>query len=144
MARVAEILAAKGGTVHRTSPETTAHAAIADMVAHGIGSLLVTEGETIAGIFTERDFLRRVLLKDLDPRATRVRDVMTPRIVCVEPSLALGDCMAIMTQQRFRHLPVVDSGRIVGVISIGDLVKYLSAEREVEIRYLTEYIAGRA
>lgn len=144
MARVAEILAAKGGAVHRTGPETSAYDAIAEMVRQGVGSLLVTEGEAIAGIFTERDYLRRVLLRDLDPRTTRVREVMTPRIVCVEPSRSLEDCMTIMTQQRFRHLPVVDGGRVAGVISIGDLVKYLSAEREVELRYLTEYITGRA
>lgn len=144
MARVAEILAAKGGAVYRTSPDTTAYAAVAEMLAQGIGSLLVTDGEAIAGIFTERDYLRRVLLQDRDPRATRVGDVMTPRIVAVEPSRSIEDCMAIMTQQRFRHLPVMDGGRLVGVVSIGDLVKYLSAEREVEIRYLTEYITGRA
>lgn len=143
MARVADILAAKGGTVHRIDPDTSAYDAIAAMVANGVGSLLVTEGEGIAGIFTERDYLRRVLLKDRDGRTTPVRDVMTPRIVCVEPSRTLEDCMATMTQQRFRHLPVVDAGRLVGVISIGDLIKHLSLEREVEIRYLTEYIHGR-
>lgn len=144
MARVAEILAAKGGAVHRTGPETTAYDAVAAMVRHSVGSLLVTEGESIAGIFTERDYLRRVLLEDRDPRTTPVREVMTPRIVCVDPSHALEDCMAIMTRQRFRHLPVVDGGRLVGVLSIGDIVKHLSAEREVEIRYLTEYISGRS
>jgi len=143
MARVAEILAAKGGAVHSTGPETSAYDAIARMVEKSVGSVLVTEGGAIAGIFTERDYLRRVLLKDLDPRTTRVRDVMTPRIVCVEPTRSLEDCMSIMTQQRFRHLPVVVDGRVAGVISIGDLVKYLSAEREVELRYLTEYITGR-
>lgn len=68
---------------------------------------------------------------------------MTSRIVCVEPSRPIADCMAIMTRQRFRHLPVVDDGRLVGVVSIGDVVKHLSAEREVEVRYLTDYISGR-
>ena len=84
-----------------------------------------------------------MLLQDRDGRTTLVRDVMTPRIVCVEPSRTVDDCMSIMTQQRFRHLPVVEKGRLVGVISIGDLVKYVSLEREVEVRYLTEYITGR-
>ena len=143
MARVADILAAKGGTVHRIGPDTTAYAAIAVMVGNGVGSLLVTEGDEVIGIFTERDYLRRVLLQDRDGRATRVRDVMTPRIVCVEPSRSVDECMSIMTQQRFRHLPVVENGRLAGVISIGDLVKYISQEREVEVRYLTEYITGR-
>lgn len=143
MARVADILAVKGGAVHRTGPDTPAYDAVAEMVERGIGSVVVTEGEAVAGIFTERDFLRRVVLADRDPRATRVRDVMTPRIVIVEPSRSIADCMAIMTQQRIRHLPVVDGGRLAGLVSIGDLVKFLSAEREVEIRYLTEYITGR-
>lgn len=144
MARVADILAAKGGAVHRTGPETTAYDTVAEMVARGVGSVVVTEGEAVAGIFTERDFLRRVVLENRDPRATLVREVMSPRIVCVEPARSIEDCMAIVTQQRIRHLPVVEGGRLCGVVSIGDLVKHLSAEREVEIRYLTEYIAGRA
>lgn len=143
MARAADILAAKGGDVRRTTPETPARDAIAAMVEHGVGSLLVTENEQIVGIFTERDYLRRVLLKDLDGRATRVRDVMTPRIICVETSRPVEDCMSIMTRHRIRHLPVIENGRLAGVISIGDLVKYLSSEREVEIAFLTEYITGR-
>jgi CBS domain-containing protein len=145
MARVAEILAAKGrgGAVRCTTPDTTAHAAISQMVQFGVGSLLVLEGREVVGIFTERDYLRSVVMQDRDARATRVRDVMTTRIVCVEPMRTLEDCMAIMTQQRFRHLPVMDGDELVGVISIGDLVKFLSNEREVELRYLTEYITGR-
>ena len=144
MSRVADILAAKGGTIHRVGPDSTAHAAVASMVEHGVGSLLVTENDQIAGIFTERDYLRRVVLKDLDGRATRVRDVMTPRVVFVESSRGLEDCMTIMTRQRIRHLPVVEDGKLAGVISIGDLVKHLSHEREIEIAFLTEYITGRA
>ena len=143
MSRIADILAVKGSTVHRVAPDTSAHDAIASMVEQGVGSLLVTQGEEIVGIFTERDYLRRVLLKDLDGRATRVREVMTARIVCVESSRAVEDCMSIMTRQRFRHLPVVENGRLAGIISIGDLVKHLSSAREVEIAFLTEYITGR-
>ena len=140
--RVSDILIAKGETVHRVSPDTSAHAAIANMVSHGVGSLLVTERERISGIFTERDYLRRVLLQDLDGRTVKVSDVMTTNIIVVEPSRHVEDCMAIMTQRRIRHLPVVDQGRLVGLISIGDLVKHLTREQEVEIRYLTEYITG--
>ena len=112
MARVCDILGTKGGTVHRAGPETSAYDAVGIMVGHGAGSLLVTDGETIHGIFTERDYLRRVVLQGLDGRATPVRDVMTRDIVCVEPSRPLEDCMAIMTQRRFRHLPVVENGRL--------------------------------
>lgn len=144
MTRVSDILIAKGATVHHVDPATTAFAAVAVMVGNGVGSLLVTEGERVAGIFTERDYLRRVLLKDRDGRATFVRDVMTKELIVVEPGRPVEDCMAIMTRRRIRHLPVVEAGRLVGVISIGDLVKHLSREREVEIRYLTEYITGRA
>ena len=140
--RVSDVLTAKGGTVHGIAPDTTARAAIAAMVGHGVGSLLVTQGDRVVGIFTERDYLRRVLLEDRDGRVTKVRDVMTANIIVVEPTRPLEDCMAIMTQRRIRHLPVVENGRLVGVISIGDLVKHLSLEREVEIRYLTEYITG--
>jgi CBS domain-containing protein len=142
MARVSDILATKGEVVHRAGPGTSAFDAIALMVKHGVGSLLVTEGETIRGIFTERDYLRRVLLAGLDGRATPVKDVMTPDIVVVEPARPVEDCMAIMTQRRIRHLPVVAEGALAGLISIGDLVKYVSREREVEVRYLTEYISG--
>jgi CBS domain-containing protein len=144
MARVSDILAAKGESVHRAGPGTSAYDAIAIMVKHGVGSLLVTEGDSIRGIFTERDYLRRVLLSGLDGRATPVQDVMTRDLVAVEPARPVEDCMAIMTQRRIRHLPVVANGALAGIISIGDLVKYVSREREVEVRYLTEYITGLA
>ena len=142
MGRVKEVLAAKGTHVHSVSPQATVYEAVEKMVQQGIGSLMVMEGSTIAGIFTERDYLRRVALQDIGPRATAVSKVMTKRVIYVDPERSLEDCMAIMTQERIRHLPVVVDGRLSGMISIGDLVKHLSREREVEIRYLTEYITG--
>ena len=142
MGRVADILARKGALVHRIAPDVTAYEAITLMVRSNVGSLLVTSRDHIVGIFTERDFLRRVTLENRDPRATRVDEVMTTQIICVEPAKSVQECMAIMTQERIRHLPVVDGNELVGVISIGDLVKSLSKEQEVEIRYLTEYITG--
>ena len=143
MGCVASILAAKGSQVHTISPDATAYEAIEGMVRSNVGSLIVSDGTTILGIFTERDYLRRVTLQDRDAKATRVRDVMTPHIICVDPSRTIGECMAMMTQERIRHLPVMERDRLVGIISIGDVVKYLSKEREVEIRHLTEYITGR-
>ena len=113
------------------------------MVRHNVGALVVTEGEATAGIFTERDFLRRVVLQGRDPKVTRVREVMTERLVCTDPDRPVDDCMAVMTQERIRHLPVVVSGRLAGIVSIGDVVRHLSAERHVEIRYLTDYITGK-
>jgi len=144
MTRVADILAAKGTTVHAISPDASVYEAIERMVQHNIGSLLVMEGDELAGIFTERDYLRRVTLGDLDPRVTRVRQVMTERPTCVQPDRTVQDCMTMMTRERFRHLPVTDCGRAIGMISIGDLVKHVSREQEVEIRSMTEYITGRA
>lgn len=142
MARVSDILVSKGAVVHQVDPSTSAYAAVAVMVGNGVGSLLVTEGGRVSGIFTERDYLRRVLLKDHDGRATPVRAVMTTDLIVVGPDHDLEDCMSIMTRRRIRHLPVVHEGRLAGLVSIGDMVKHLSHEREVEIRYLTEYITG--
>jgi CBS domain-containing protein len=142
MTRIAEILAVKGSQVWSVTPETTVYQAIERMVQHNVGSLLVAEGDAIAGIFTERDFLSRVALQDRSAKTTRVREAMTERVCCVEPTKSVEECMAIMTQQRIRHLPVVDQERVVGMISIGDLVKHVSKEQEVEIRHLTNYITG--
>ena len=143
MGWVKEVLAAKGSQVHFVPPQATVYEAVEKMVQQGVGSLMVMEGDTIAGIFTERDYLRRVALRDIRPQAVAVSDVMTTRVIYVDPERTLEDCMAIMTQERIRHLPVVVEGRLAGMISIGDLVKHLSREREVEIRYLTEYITGK-
>jgi CBS domain-containing protein len=144
MPRVADILATKGSLIHSIPPGASVYEAIERMVQHNIGSLLVLEGDEIIGIFTERDYLRRVTLNDLNPRLTQVRQVMTERPTCVQPDRTVQDCMALMTRERFRHLPVVEAGRTLGMISIGDLVKHVSREQEVEIRSLTEYITGRA
>jgi len=143
MSRVADILATKGGRVYSVTPETTVHDALEEMVEHNVGSLVVLEGSEIVGVFTERDFLRRVALPGLSPAGTKVRAVMTERLVFVEPARSIDECMAIMTQARIRHLPVIDDGRLTGVVSIGDLVKHMSQEQEVHIRYLTDYIVGR-
>jgi CBS domain-containing protein len=143
MLRVSDILAAKGSQVVSIGPDVIVYHAVERMVQHGIGALLVMDGDAILGIFTERDHLNRVTLHDRDPRTTRVRDVMTEKLVYVSSDKTVEDCMAIMTQERIRHLPVVDDQRLAGMISIGDLVKRVSKEQEVEIRHLTDYIAGR-
>lgn len=142
MPRVAEILAGKPGPVHTLSAEASVYDAVQRMVEHNIGSLVVLEDGEIAGIFTERDFLRRVSVPERPTRTTPLREVMTARLVCVDPDTTIHDCMAMMTRARIRHLPVVRGTELVGVISIGDLVKYLADEREVELHYLTEYIKG--
>ncbi len=142
MARVSDILAMKGSAIHIIAPEASVYDAIAKMVEFNIGALVVKDGTRFVGIFTERDYLARVTLKDRQPRTTNVREVMTARVICVETDKILPDCMGIMTREHIRHLPVVEGGDVVGMISIGDLVKHLANEHEIEIRYLTEYIHG--
>ena len=144
MGCVADILATKGSQVHSVSPNASVHDAIAKMVHSNIGSILVMDGPTPAGIFTERDCLRRVTLERRDPKTTPIGEVMTDRLIVVETDKSIQECMAIMTQARIRHLPVMDGERVLGVISIGDLVKHVSREQEYEIQHLTRYITGAA
>ncbi len=143
MGRVADILAHKGSQVFTVQKSATALEALREMIERNVGSLMVLDGDAIAGMFTERDYLRRVALARRPPEVTRVGEVMTECLVVLDPGRTIEECMAIMTQERTRHLPVLAEGRLAGILSIGDLVKHLSAEREVEVRYLTDYIVGR-
>jgi CBS domain-containing protein len=143
MAKVSDILDAKGTEVWTVDRDATVLDAIRLMVDRNVGSLIVTQGDVICGVFTERDYLRRIVLQGRTSKDTRVIEVTTERLVVVDPTCPVEDCMSIMTTERIRHLPVIDGGRLVGLVSIGDLVKHLSREREAEIRYLTDYIAGR-
>ena len=143
MGRIAEIIAVKRKEVLTISPKATVFDAITTMVESNVGSIIVADGDTIHGIFTERDYLRRIMLEDRSSKTTPVADVMTSKLICVDPNSEIEECMALITQQRIRHLPVLEKGKLVGIVSIGDLVKFLSMEREIEIRYLTDYIAGK-
>jgi CBS domain-containing protein len=143
MSTVADILAAKGSNVLTVDRDASVLDAIRSMVEANVGSVIVAEGDAINGIFTERDYLRRIVLEGHTSQTTPIIEVTTERLVVVDPSRSTDECMSIMTQERIRHLPVIDQGKLVGIISIGDLVKYLSKEREAEIRYLTDYIAGK-
>ncbi len=142
MHRISDILARKGSQVYRIGIEESVLAAVAEMARHETGSLVVESGGEIAGIFTERDLARRVTLQGRDPATTRVGEVMTPQVLCIAPETRLSDAMALMTQQRVRHLPVVQDGAVRGVVSIGDLVKCVASEQEMELRYLAAYIRG--
>jgi CBS domain-containing protein len=113
------------------------------MVEAGVGSLLVTDGDEISGIFTERDYLRRMTLEGRDDKDTAVREVMTAPLIVVTPETEIEECMAVMTDRRIRHLPVVEAGEIVGILSIGDVVKFKSKQQSFEIQYLTDYITAR-
>jgi len=142
MPSVAHILNSKGSQAFSIGPDATVFEAVEHMVKNNVGSLLIMEGDAVLGIFTERDYLRRVTLQDRGSHHTAVRDVMTRRLVWVQPEETIDNCMTIMTRERIRHLPVLVEGRVVGMISIGDLVKFVAKQQEVEIRYLKEYISG--
>jgi len=140
---VSDILADKGATVYSIDKNAMVLAAIKKMVDHGCASLLVTEGDAIRGIFTERDYLRRIVLEGRTSKTTPVVDVMTERLIVVEPKTSLEECMALMTRERIRHLPVLSDRKLAGIVSIGDVVKHMSQQQAAEIRYLTDYITGK-
>jgi len=141
--RVKEILDDKGGDVLQIEGDASVLDAVKTMVDAGVGSLLVTAEGNIAGIFTERDYLRRMTLEERDAKTTPVREVMSAPLIIVTPETAIDECMALMTDRRIRHLPVVEEGSVVGVVSIGDLVKFKSKQQSFEIQYLTDYITAR-
>lgn len=144
MGTVSEILAAKSGEVLSIEGSATVLDAITTMVAGNVGSLLVTEGGRLAGIVTERDYLRRVTLEGRDERTTPVREIMTSELMYVGPEASVEECMATMTEKRIRHLPVLtDERNVVGVVSIGDLVKFQTQQQSFEIKYLQDYITAR-
>ena len=116
--------------------------AVQEMVEANVGSLLVTDGGDIVGIVTERDYLRRVTLEGRTDKDTPVGEIMTAPLVVVTPETEIDECMAVMTDRRIRHLPVVEDGDVVGVVSIGDLVKFRSKQQSFEIQYLTDFITA--
>lgn len=143
MSTVADILKAKGNsTVFQIGPDASVLEAMRCMAEHGIGALLVSEGERIVGIVTERDYARKVLLHGRSSDSTAVRDIMTPDVMYVRPDEDALACMALMTERRMRHLPVMEGARLVGLISIGDLVKNIIHEQQFIISQLERYIAG--
>jgi CBS domain-containing protein len=138
---VAKVLEGKGSEVLTIDAEATVFEAIKRMVDANVGALLVTDGGRVAGIVTERDYLRRVTLEGRTEEETLVREIMTSPLVYVTPETSVEECMAVMTERRIRHLPVFAEGRdLVGVVSIGDVVKFKSAEQDFQIKFLTEYI----
>jgi len=144
MPTVQDILTNKGATVFSTDPDATVWEAVRKMNEHKLGALVVKEGTHVAGMFTERDVLRRVVGDELNPRTTKVGEVMTKEVICVPPLTDLDDVSAIMQQRRVRHLPVCDDdGTLHGMISIGDLNAYHASHQEQTITFLNEYIYRR-
>jgi CBS domain-containing protein len=143
MEQVSDILEDKGRDVLSIEGDATVFDAIKRMVEANVGSLLVFEAGKLAGIITERDYLRRVALEGRTEKETAVREIMTAPLVYVTPETSLDECMGVMTERRIRHLPVLDGDRdVVGVVSIGDVVKYRSRQQDVQIRLLTDYISS--
>ena len=144
MKTVAEILKEKGDqAVHSIGPDASVYDAVALMAQKNIGALLVMEGERIVGMLSERDYARKVVLLARSSKDTRLREIMTPSVIYVRPHQSSEECMAVMTENRVRHLPVLDDeGRLVGLISIGDLVKGIISEQKFIIEQLQHYIAG--
>jgi CBS domain-containing protein len=145
MADVAKILAEKGADVIRIDGDATVFDAIKAMVDANVGAILVTgaHADQVEGIFTERDYLRRIAVEGRTSRDTLVRDVMTSPVLVVGPETTVEEAMALMTDRRIRHVPVVQGERLVGMVSIGDLVRVQSQEQSFKLRYLTEYISAR-
>jgi CBS domain-containing protein len=141
--QVSQILEEKGHDVLRIEAEASVHEAVKQMVAANVASLLVSEGGAITGIITERDYLRRVTVEGRTDEGTSVREIMSSPLIVVTPQTSVDECMALMTNRRIRHLPVVDAGKVAGIVSIGDVVKFQSRQQSFEIQFLHDYIAGR-
>lgn len=142
MATVRGLLDEKGHDVWSIGPDASVFDAIERMADKGIGALVVTEDDRLVGIVSERDYARKVILQGRSSRDTPVRAIMSADVMTVGPDQTIDRCLAIMTDRRFRHLPVVDGDRVVGVLSIGDLVRASLAEREQLIDQLERYITG--
>ncbi|SAK78007.1 CBS domain-containing protein [Caballeronia hypogeia] len=143
MATVTQVLKTKSDkTVHTIDAEASVHEAMALMSKAEVGALVVTVGGEVCGIVTERDYARKVILRDRASRTTTVCEIMTAPVMSVSPRTGTDDCMALMTQHHVRHLPVIEGGRLVGIVSIGDLVRHLIEEQQFAIDQLETYVRG--
>jgi CBS domain-containing protein len=140
MKTVKQLLEGKGREVHTIGPDARVIDALKRMAEKDVGALIVTDGGRIAGVISERDYARKVILHGKSSQDIAVRDIMTAKVVTVQPRNTVEECMALLTSKRIRHLPVVEGERLVGVLSIGDLVKEVIAEQEATIKQLESYI----
>ena len=139
---VADILKAKGRDVWTVSSDSTVYDALQQMADKNVGALLVVEGGQLVGVFSERDYARKVILHGKASKDTLVKEIMSTEVFWVRPDQTIAVCMELMTNKRVRHLPVLDQGRLVGVISIGDAVKAIISDQEFAIQQLEQYITG--
>jgi len=143
MKTLKQLLAGKDRPLAVVSPKDSVFHALSIMAMHDVGALLVLDGEQLVGIFSERDYARKIILQGKTSKETQVREIMSDRVAYVTPATTLDECMALMTEKRFRHLPVLnDDGSVVGMVSIGDLVKETISAQRFLIAELERYIAG--
>ncbi len=141
MGKVKDLLDRKGYVVHSVGPSTTVYAAIEQMCQKNIGGVLIVENDMLAGIFTERDYARKLILKGKSSKETPIRDLMTANPIAVSPQTSIEDCMQIMSDKHIRHLPVLEGTKILGMISIGDVVTFVIQEQKSIIAHLESYIS---
>ena len=142
MKLVKNILDSKGNEIWNVTPKNSVLDAIKMMAEKGVGALLVMENDKLAGILSERDYARKIILKGRSSEKTPVKDIMTAEVVCANPEHSVEECMSLMTEKHIRHLPVVQDEKVVGVLSIGDLVKAIIEEQDYTIKQLEMYITG--
>jgi CBS domain-containing protein len=142
MALVTELLKRKGYSIYSVEPDQPVLEAIRRMAEHSVGALLVMRGEQLLGVVSERDYARKIILKGRSSSDTAVRQIMSSPAITVRPDQSVAECMQLMTERRVRHLPVVESNRVVGVLSIGDLVRSVVEEQQQTIEQLEQYIHG--
>jgi len=141
---VAQILERKGGEVWSVSPDTLVYRALQLMQDKGAGALVVlTQDGKVTGIISERDYARKVILEGRSSKETFTSDIMTKDLYVVKPETTVDECISLMTEKRVRHLPVLDKGKLAGLVSIGDVVKSIIKEQRIEIKYLNDYIMGK-
>ncbi len=142
MSNIRAILAGKSGDVLSIVSTEVVFEAVRRMAEAGVGSILVIDDGELRGIFTERDYLRRIALERRRSTETLVADAMTTKLIVVGPDETVEQCMAVMTEQRIRHLPIMEGGKLIGLVSIGDLVRHVTRQQAEQIRYLTDFVSG--
>jgi len=144
MTTIKQVLDSKGHDVLTVRPDDTVLKALEQMANRNVGAVIVTENDAPVGIFTERDYARSVFLKNRSSPTTPLRDVMSSELICAQPEQTVDECMAIMSDKRFRHMPVLQEGKLVGIVSIGDLVKTIIDQQRFTIEQLQGYIGGNS
>ena len=137
-----QLLETKGSDVWSIHPDAAVYDAIGMMADKGVGALMVLDGGAVVGVISERDYARKVILRGRSSKDTAVKEIMTARVIYARPDQTVEECMVLMTEKRIRHLPIVDGEELLGVISIGDLVKSMLAEQQFVIEQLEQYISG--